>query len=58
MSKATKLRNKALKGEANTILSKLIEDKMKAKPQKIESIAPTTLSNGQKGVSITFDIFK
>jgi len=51
MSKATKLRAKA----QNKTLNNLIKAKLTSKPQPVKSVTPTTLSNGEKGVTITFD---
>ena len=54
MSKATKLRTKA----QNKHLVKLIDKKLNSKPQTVKTVTDTTLSNGEKGKTITFDIFK
>jgi len=53
MSKATKLRKKALKNP----LSEMLKDKLDSKPQAIKKVEETTLSNGQKGIRLTFDVF-
>ena len=53
MSKATKLRTKALKNP----LSKMLKDKLTSKPQAIKEVKETILSNGQKGMTLTFDVF-
>ena len=53
MSKATKLRRKA----QNKTLNNLIKEKLTSKPQPVKSIEPTTLTNGQKGLTITFDSY-
>lgn len=58
MSKATKLRTKAQNKKINKDLNNLIEEKLNAKPQSVKSVTPATLSNGQKGVTLTFDPFK
>jgi len=57
MSKATKLRAKAKKQKDNETLNDLITKKLSAKPQKITNIEDTILSNGEKGLTITFDLF-
>ena len=57
MSKATKLRQQALNRKNNQKLNNLINNKLTSKPQKVTSVKDTTLSNGQKGVTLTFDVF-
>ncbi|MBU1666931.1 hypothetical protein KKC13_00810 [bacterium] len=56
MSKATKLRANA-KNKKNIDLTDLIKEKLTTKPQKVTKVESTTLTNGQKGVTITFDPF-
>ena len=57
MSKATKLRRKAQSRKDNRVISDLIKDKLTLNPQSVKNVQETTLSNGQKGVTISFDIF-
>ena len=57
MSKATKLRKQAQNRKSNQKLNNLIKEKLTQTNQPIKSIQETTLSNGQKGARITFDIF-
>ena len=54
MSKATKLRTKA----KNKTLIKLINNKLNSEPQSVKNVTDTTLTNEEKGKTITFDIFK
>jgi hypothetical protein len=55
MSKATKLRQKALNRKNNQELQSILKDKLTSKKQTVKSTTPTTLSNGQKGVTLTFN---
>ncbi len=57
MSKATKLRKQALNRKNNQKLNNLIKEKLTHSNQPVKSIQETTLSNGQKGVTLTFDVF-
>jgi len=57
MSKATKLRKQAQNRKNNQKLNNLIKEKLTQTNQPIKSIQETTLSNGQKGVTLTFDVF-
>ena len=55
MSKATKLRREAQNRKNNQKLNNLIKNKLTAKPQNVKNVKETTLSNGEKGLTITFD---